>query len=1106
MTKEAIRFVVLLLISLLLSCAKKASVDHFDPPPNSTIVFIGNTFAEALQDHNYFETLLYESFPGRNLTVRNLAWSADEIDLQPRPVNFGTLDEHLGQQKADVIFACFGLNEAFKGPDSLPVFQKKLKSLLAHLLSQTYNGRSAPKIVLVSPIAHEALGGFLPDPTPHNQSLKRYTRAMNQVGKELGIPFIDLYQPTHERMKNRQDSLTTNGIHLNERGYQLVSELMARALDFPVSSWTADAHSLRLKDAIARKNRHFFYNYRAGNGEYIYGRRSAWAGGQALPAELAEINAMVRRLDSLIWMGSRDATRLTQDQLPGVVSTTPALESRPVTPSRNLPPADKSQFMLPEGYQIEAFATERGFPIANPVSFTFDPQGRMWVATMPSYPHYHPGHPPDDKIIILEDTDRDGKADKHTVFADGLYLPLGFELGNGGAYVSQAPDLIFLKDTDGDGHADLKQTLLRGFGTEDSHHAISAFAWGPDGALYMHEGTFLHSQVETPYGPTRGANGITWRYEPLTAKLEPYISFPYANPWGQVFTRNGTHLIADVSTGMNYFAPPLTVAIEYPIKHKQMKDFLTLTNRPKTCGLEIVSSRHFPESAQGNVLFNTFIGFQGIKQHRISEEGSGIAGHETEPLLQSKDPNFRPVDLKFGPDGALYVADWYDAVIQHGEQSFRDPNRDHSRGRIWRITYKHRAVLKPIDLTRLPIEELLDQLKEYEDRSRHRTRIRLGELPVQQVLPALKNWLSKLDSADPSYEYHKLEGLWVFQQFHHPDEKLLENLLKSPNPQVRAAATRVLFYWRDKLRGAEQKLIALSRDKTPGVRLQAITALSHFPSQASVLALLEATELPADVYIDYALEESFKHLKPVWMQLFRKDKEFLANDPQKANRLLKPLASQKALDAEEYFVKDDPLWKAFSYRALSEEEYEQLAGATAVRQFRLSLQASGEPGPVNTEPTNPSPGGTNTAAVVIRLTALPGQMKFDQILIPIPADKSVSLIFQNQDQMAHNVVITSPGSAEKVGKVADEMASLKDGYEKNFVPTLPEVLWATPLVDAGATFQLDFKAPAKAGDYPFICSFPGHWRVMKGIFRVEPVQLKTRASKLATGMSEVIPK
>jgi hypothetical protein len=501
MTKEAIRYVIPVLFSLLISCAKKATVEPLDPPPNSTIVFIGNTFAESLQEHNYFETLLYQSFPERNLRVRNLAWSADEIDLQPRPVNFGTLDKHLGQQKADIIFACFGLNEAFKGPDSLAAFQQKLKSFLAHLQGQPYNGQSGPKLVLVSPIAHEALGGFLPDPTPHNESLKQYTRAMSQVGKELGIPFIDLYQPTAERMQNRQDALTTNGIHLNDRGYRLVSELMAQALGFPVSAWRAEAHLTRLQDAIALKNRHFFYQYKAGNGEYIYGRRKTWAGGQALPVELTQIGTMVRRLDSLIWMGSQDATQLDGDRVLRVVRTAREPESQPVASARNLPPVDKSTFVLPEGYQIEAFATELEFPIANPVSFTFDPQGRMWVATMPSYPHYSPGHPPDDKIIILEDTDRDGKADKHTVFADSLYLPLGFELGNGGAYVSQAPDLIFLKDTDGDGRADLRQTLLRGFGTEDSHHAISAFAWGPDGALYMHEGTFLHSQVETPYGP-----------------------------------------------------------------------------------------------------------------------------------------------------------------------------------------------------------------------------------------------------------------------------------------------------------------------------------------------------------------------------------------------------------------------------------------------------------------------------------------------------------------------------------------------------------------------------------------------------------------------------
>jgi putative membrane-bound dehydrogenase-like protein len=168
---------------------------------------------------------------------------------------------------------------------------------------------------------------------------------------------------------------------------------------------------------------------------------------------------------------------------------------------------------------------------------------------------YYPGTPPNDKIIILEDTNKDGKADKQTVFADSLYMPLGFELGNGGVYVSQPPNLVFLKDTDGDGKADSKEIILHGFGTEDVHHSISALTWGQDGALYMHMGTFLHTQVETPYGPQRSAYGETWRYDPISMKLEPYISYPYANPWGNVFTRNGTHLIADTSTGMNYFAP-----------------------------------------------------------------------------------------------------------------------------------------------------------------------------------------------------------------------------------------------------------------------------------------------------------------------------------------------------------------------------------------------------------------------------------------------------------------------------------------------------------------------------------------------------------------------
>lgn len=1077
MSKKIANLFIPVLFLFLFSCGEKTVLYELDPEQNSNVVILGNTFAVALQDNNYFETLLYKSFPDLNIRVRNLAWTADEVNLQPRPVNFGGLDEHLQQQKTDIIFASFGLNEAFKGPDSLDSFKQHLEGYLSHLKQQIYNGQSEPQIILISPIAHEELGGFLPDPAEHNENLKQYTQGMREVATGLNIPFIDLYNPTLKRMRTKTDSITTNGIHLNARGYKEVSEIMAKALGFSASSWPTDSNTQNLRKAIAIKNQHFFYRFKAENGEYIYGRRRDWPGGQSFSSEFSEIDRMVQRLDSVIWAGAdiKSAKGPDLEKAGSIISST---RYKPLKKQENSFEEEKAQFVLQEGYEIELFASEADFPIPNPVSFTFDPEGKLWVGTMPSYPHYDPGNPPNDQIIILEDLDQDGKADKHTVFADSLYLPLGFELGDGGAYVTQSPDLVFLKDTDGNGTADLQKTLLRGFGNEDSHHAISNFTWGPDGALYFNEGTFLHSQIETPYGPIRAANGATWRYEPRTMKLEPYISYPYANPWGNVFTRDGTHLIGDVSTGMNYFAPPLTVAIDYPIKHKEMEDFLTSRIKPKTCGMEIISSRQFPENAQGNILFNTFIGFQGIKQHKITEDGSGIKAEEIDPLLQSTDPNFRPVDLKFGPDGALYVLDWYNPVINHGEIAFRDSLRDNTHGRIWRITYKGKKPLKIVDLSLLNISELLNQLKVYEDRTRYRARIQLREFSQEQVIPALESWLIGLDTADPKHEYHKLEGLWVYQQFNHPNERLLDNLLKSNDYHVRAAATRILFYWKDRLQNAEEKLITMSQDQEPRVRLEAIAALSHFKSDNVVKALLSVTEMPTDYYIDYALEESFKHLKPVWMEMFRKDNDFLAGDPEKASRLLMPfeLHNQSRMPG---FLKGDIQFPTLVYEPFSQEDYYFLSDVTAVKNFRIQLEEMSD-----FQKEQEGKDEIPSEGIMVYLSAIPGEMLFDKETITIPAGKSISLIFENPDQMLHNVVIVKPGSSEKVGKAADNMASLKDGYEKNFVPDMPEVLYATPLVRAGKTFRLDFKAPDVPGEYPFICSFPGHWRMMKGIIKV----------------------
>lgn len=931
--------IFLLIVFFITSCNQNEIpvVYEFQPEENASIVLIGNTFAERLQHYNYFETLLHHNYPDKNLKIRNLGWSGDEITLSTRPLNFPTQDDLLKKLKADYLFICYGLNEAFKGPDSLDAFRRQLTTFLQHLKSNTYNGRSAPQLILVSPIAHEKLGGLLPDPSEHNRNLKRYTQAMKQVASELDIPFIDLFSRT-ERAYSKSEPLTINGIHLNDKGYQLVSQIMAKTLAIPKSDWEPDLE--RLKVLVDQKNQQFFYHYRAVNSEYIVGRRKEpWVqpkgGPISYPSEMAKLETMVSRLDSVLWNFSQTGDESAFAQAHQILNDTVQY----VIPDKSkIQKPGPELFELPEGFEINLYASEVDFSLTNPVKITFDPQGRMWVTDMPSYPQYLPGAPPNDKILILEDTDGDGVADKETIFADGLYMPNSIEIGKGGVYVSQPPNIWFMKDTDGDGRADEKEIILHGFGTEDVHHTLAAYTWGPDGALYWHTGTFLHSQVETPYGVVRGDYGVTWRYEPETAKLEPYVSYPYANPWGHVFLRDGTEIISDVSTGMNYFAPPLTIASAYPVKLANMRDFLTAASKPKTCGTEIISSRHFPDEFQGDVLLNTFVGKLGINHHKILESGSGIVGQELPPLLQSMDPNFRPVDLQFGPDGALYVVDWYNPIINHGERALRDPLRDHTHGRIWRITYAPKAKLQPVDLTQLPLDTLLDQLKAYEDRTRYRVRTQLRQMEASEVIPALANWVSNLDANDPFYEQHQLEALWVYQQFHQPNIKLLNHLLQSDKESIRTAATRVLFYWRDKIKDAEDKLIALSKDPSMKVRLQALISLSHFQSEKALKAMLEATQLPRDYYMDYVLKETFKLRKPIWWEMFKKNPDFLAHEPDKAAWLLGSLADEKDL-AVSVFIRADPKQTIYGWKVLTDNDYDELKNSKAVQNFRETRNA-----------------------------------------------------------------------------------------------------------------------------------------------------------------------
>jgi len=211
--------------------ARKIGEPQLQIKPRDRIVYIGGTFAEQMGTFGYFETIVTSRLPSAQLTFRNLGWSADTPTLQPRPLNFGDMHTHLAQQKADVIFLCFGMVESFAGEEGLPKFRGDLRKLIESLRAHKYNGKTPPRLVLVSPIAHEAMGPDLPDPTVHNRQLRAYTSSMRRIAGKQRVPFIDLFTPTRALMQDASgEKLTFDGIHLTQYGYWVAGQLMARSL------------------------------------------------------------------------------------------------------------------------------------------------------------------------------------------------------------------------------------------------------------------------------------------------------------------------------------------------------------------------------------------------------------------------------------------------------------------------------------------------------------------------------------------------------------------------------------------------------------------------------------------------------------------------------------------------------------------------------------------------------------------------------------------------------------------------------------------------------------------------------------------------------------
>ena len=908
-----------LLAVLFIVSTTTAAPAPLELQPGDHVCLIGNSLAERMQHDNHWETLLHQRFPKHNLVVRNLAFPADEVDIKTelvienssyskgdkvlparlRSQNFGSPDQHLAFSKASVVLAFFGFNESFAGPDGVAKFKADLAHFVDHTLKQNYSGGGAPRLVLVSPIAHENLDNpNYPDGKASNANLRLYTEALAGVAKEKGIPFVDLFNPTLKAHAGSRFKFTHNGVHLNSDGHKAVARMLDEGL-FGRAGAPRD-FTAKLRAELNEKNYQWFNRYRAVNGYYTYGKRSLvkFSDGEQRNADVMEreravLDVMVANRDARVWrvaQGEAVPATIDDSNVPPFLEVKTHFGSARVNREKAanamqkggmtsksgeadaiiyLPSSEAlKKFKLAPGYAVNCFASEEQFPeIANAVQMSFDTRGRLWVCTMPTYPQYQPlkdrlngRSMPDDKIVILEDTDGDGKADKATIFARGLHVPTGFEFYNGGVLVAQQPDLVFLKDTNGDDIADYSERLLGGFDSGDSHHAINAFMSGPGGDLYFMEGTFFYSQIETPYGPVKNHNSAVYRFEPRTAKLEAFISYGFANPWGIAFDHWGQVFIADASPGQNFFGAAFSGRTIFPDKHLTMPQWIQMRVRP-TSGCEFVSSRHFPDEAQGRYLLNNVIGVQGVLQHTVAEQDSGFIGKEIEPLLLSEDPNFRPVDMEFGPDGALYLVDWHEPLIGHLQYSIRDPLRDKTHGRIYRVTCPGRPLLKPAKIAGANLEALLELLKEPENRTRYRVKNELGARPVDQIIAALTKWTKALNPADPNFEHHRLEALWVHQLMNVANEPLLNEILASTEPRARAAAVRVHCYWRDRVNKPLDTLARLVKDPHPRVRLEVVRSLSFFNTSRATEIALESVELPQDQYLKYTLDETMRTLE-----------------------------------------------------------------------------------------------------------------------------------------------------------------------------------------------------------------------------------------------------
>ena len=1089
----------------------------------NTILFYGNSMIERLLEHGELEARLQIANPKAGLKIRSLAWTGDEVGNRLRLEGYAQHMKNLiAEWPAGTLVLGYGFYESFAGAKGLTDFEDQYR---VHL-KQLRNVHPGAKIITLSPIASEDASA------ERNADLELYSESIKKLAAETNAKYIDIFTPTRDAYATSDSKLTDLGIHLNKEGNGLVAKVIAEFLTGSLKvdpthlkevTLAASAKHERVAEVVRPKNAVVYFGVRARPEEYA--------------DEMPRYHKMIDLTEAVVHqLAARPDQKFSTIEKPSLAPMPKGKGRDDGNKTGIIKTVAKNQaeMKVADDYEFNLFASEEEFPeLRNPVQISFDARGRLWVVTMPSFPHTVPGLTPLDKILILEDLDKDGKADKCTTYMEGLDALDGVAFHRDGVIISEQPRLWMTRDTNGDGKADYKKEMLRGIDVTDSHHG-GMIKEDPSGDIIFSDGVFHRSQLETPFGVHRGIDATTYRLNVASGKINTEYQHTTPNPWNVDFDRYGDtfQMYGDGIFYDSIVLPWTPLGAYHPFRYGSIGQF------GKGSGIAIVSSPNYPDKFQEGMASASLLGKYAVTLTQFDYTEGMITRGDAQVILSSPNAAFRPADLEYGMDGALYVSDFCSPIIGHAQHPMRDPHWDHDYGRIWRIVHKKKPLVTDIpNIEGETPENLCKLLTSSQGLVRHHARIELRKNGAKGIA-AVDRWIAKMDRNNPDFEQAALEVIFVCGGLNQARPALIDTLLNSKSIHFRGAAVNQIRLQAEHLDHVSERLTKTAKDEHPRVLIQVINAISHLqqtdPKLTKILSLIKSDNkhvINTIKALDYGTQPVKGRSVPVlevdlrsqlthWFRYGPKGKgQAVLHTSKKssgggANLYRTFITSDKPQSAIiginnkalEIYVNGSLKFSQNSFWSGDQQVQIDLEPGTNVIEVELlksRRQGKGLPPVFLYDAVGSALSGakyvTNTkdlerlAAVhdqflkergtVLRVTAAPGLQFAPKLLQAEPGSK-VRLIFDNPDNMEHNFLLIAPGSVAEIGSLADKMAAETGAGEKEYIPDSDKILVHSKLLGPGSQQELVFTAPEKPGKYPYLCTFPGHWRIMQGVLTV----------------------